>query len=97
VQSISALLIRSEVNLNEHKLAAAEDDARRALQLAQKAQGGLPFSNRTGLAWLALGRVQAEQGNVADAHGAFEAAVTNLANTVDAGHPMLLQARDLAR
>jgi eukaryotic-like serine/threonine-protein kinase len=97
VQTISALLIRSEVNLNEGKLDSAEDDARRALSAAQEAQGGVLFSSRTGQAWFALGRVYAEQGKSDQAREPFAAAVMNLSNTVDPEHPMLIRARELAR
>jgi tetratricopeptide (TPR) repeat protein len=90
-----ALLLRSEVNLADNKLDAAQADAKQALSLAQDAQGTTPFSNRTGLAWLMLGRVQAEQGKDAEAAAAFQAAVNNLSNTVDANNPKLLLARKL--
>ena len=89
----AALSVRSELNLRDGKLADAEADARRVLSMVQAAQGGLPHSNRTGLAWLTLGKVLASEGNAAGAREAFQAAVTHLSNTVDAGHPMLRQAR----
>jgi hypothetical protein len=92
-----ALLIRAELNLNEGKMAAAEADAQRAVTIAQTAQGDVPYSDRTGLGWLILGRVLAKQGAAARAHAAFQAAVENLSNTVDADHPMLVRARELAR
>jgi tetratricopeptide (TPR) repeat protein len=77
--------------------AAAEADARQTLALAQQAQGGLPYSDRTGLAWMILGQVLAKRGESAGAAKAFHAALENLSNTVDAGHPVLLRARLLAR
>ena len=92
-----ALRTRAELNLREGKLAAAEADARQALAVAQQAQGGLPYSDRTGLAWMVLGQVLAKQGEAAGAAKAFRAAVENLSNTVDADHPMLLRAQLLAR
>jgi len=95
-QTIFALITRSEISLREHKLDAALDDAKRALGMAQKLQGGLSFSNRTGLAWLQVGRVLAEEQQEAAAQSAFHAALTNLSNTVDETHPMLIQARELA-
>jgi eukaryotic-like serine/threonine-protein kinase len=91
-----ALRWRAELNLKEGRLAAAEADARRSMELAQQQQGGLPYSDRTGLGWIVLGEVLAKQGNAAEASKAFHAAVENLSNTVEAGHPMLLQARLLA-
>lgn len=91
-----ALLIRSDVNLTDNKLDAARADAQQALSLAQAAQGTTPFSNRTGLAWLMLGRVLAKHGDAAEAAAAFQAAINNLSNTVDADHPKLLLARQLA-
>jgi hypothetical protein len=74
-------------------LEAAEKDARQTLALAQEAQGGLPHSDRTGLAWLILGEVLEKRGDAAGAAEAFDAAVENLSHTVDADHPMLLRAR----
>jgi len=92
-----ALRTRAELNLREGKLAPAEADARQALTVAQQAQGGLPYSDRTGLAWMVLGQVLAKRGDAAGAAKAFRAAVENLSNTVDADHPMLLRAQLLAR
>jgi hypothetical protein len=43
-----------------------------------------------------LGRVMSKEGDDAEAIGAFQAAVNNLSNTVDANHPKLLLARRLA-
>jgi tetratricopeptide (TPR) repeat protein len=92
----TSMLVRAELNLHEDKLSAAEADARHALTFAQNTQGDLPYSSRTGAAWLMLGRVLAKQGRVAPAHNAFVGAITNLSNTVDASHPLLLRARELA-
>ena len=59
-----ALLPRVELDLLEGRSAAAEADARRLLTLTQRTQGGIRYSNRTGLAWLALGRALSNEGNV---------------------------------
>jgi len=91
----AALSIRSDLNLSEGRLAEAEADARKVLSIVQEAQGGIPYSNRTGLAWLMLGRVLAQEGNTAGAREAFRAAVVHLSNTVQADHPKLQQARQL--
>ena len=90
-----ALLARSELNLAENKLAEAESDARQALSIVQTAQGGIPYSNRTGAAWLMLGKVLAKEGKTSEGRAALEAAILNLSNTVDADHPLLQQARQL--
>ncbi len=90
-----ALRARAELNLQEGKLPAAEADARRMLTLAQEAQGSLPHSDRTGIAWLVLGEVLTKEGNTADARKAFTAAVDNMSDTVDPAHPSLVQARAL--
>jgi len=95
VSKVSGFLPRAELNLREGKLTAAEADARQALSIAQNAQGGIPYSNRTGLAWLMLGRVLAAQGETDRAHHAFESAISHLSKTVDAQHPMLKLAREL--
>lgn len=90
-----ALLIRAEANLTDNQLEPADADARLALSLARTAQGSTPYSNRTGLAWLMVGRVMAKQGDGAGASRAFLSAVDNLSNTVDADHPQLVLARQL--
>jgi tetratricopeptide (TPR) repeat protein len=92
---MTALVPRAELNLEEGRLAEAEADARRALLLAQNAQGGVVYSNRTGLSWLVLGRVLAKKGDTAGSQQALRAALEHLSNTVDADHPMLLLARQL--
>ncbi|MBS0420371.1 MAG: protein kinase [Proteobacteria bacterium] len=92
---MTALIPRSELNLREGQLVEAEADARKALSLAQSAQGGVPRSYRTGLAWFALGKVLAKRGDAAAARQAWLAAVDHLSNTVDPDHPLLLLARQL--
>lgn len=93
---MTALVPRAELNLKEGRLAEAEADARRALSLARNAQGGVAYSNRTGLSWLVLGRVLAKKGDKAGSRQALRSALEHLSNTVDADHPMLLLARQLA-
>jgi serine/threonine protein kinase len=93
---MTALVPRAELNLNEGRLAEAEADARRALSLARNAQGGVAYSNRTGLSWLVLGRVLGKKGDAAGSEQALRSALEHLSNTVDANHPMLLLARQLA-
>jgi len=93
---LTALLIRGELNLNENKLPAALDDARRALTLAQQARGGVPYSSRVGQASLLMAHILARQGNATQAKRAAQTAVDNLSRTVDAGHPWLKAARQLA-
>lgn len=93
---IAALFPRTELNLTDGRNADAEADARRLLALTQHAQGGIPYSNRTGLAWLLLGRSLDGQDKRSAAHAAYAAAVAHLSNTVDPDHPMLLLARQLA-
>jgi eukaryotic-like serine/threonine-protein kinase len=90
------LLVRAEANLSSNNLDAAEADAKQALSIAQSAQGTTPFSNRTGLSWLVLGRLMAKRGDEAGASQAFQLAIDNLSNTVDADHPQLVLARKLA-
>jgi serine/threonine protein kinase len=93
---MTALVSRAELNLNEGRLAEAEADGRRALSLAQNAQGGVAYSNRTGLSWLILGRVLARKGDTPGSRQALRSALEHLSNTVDADHPMLLLAQQLA-
>jgi serine/threonine-protein kinase len=90
------LVSRAELSLQEEKFAAAGADARQALANAQSAQGGVPYSWRTGAAWLMLGRALRAQGRQEPAREAFRNAVTHLSRTVDEQHPMLKLARQLA-
>jgi serine/threonine-protein kinase len=96
-QLFKALLLRSDLNVQQGQAATAEADARRALALAQTLQGGLPYSNNTGLAWLALGEALAKRADRAGAQRAFQTAVAQLSHTVDDNHPALQRARGLER
>jgi hypothetical protein len=80
-------------NLQEAKLADAAHDARQALTISRQLQGGIPYSNRTGLASLMIGRVLDAQGDSARARDAFQEAVAHLSHTVDVTHPALLDAQ----
>jgi len=75
----------------------AVEDARAALNKATTLRGDLPWSFRTGLASLMLGRALDRLGDHTQARQAFEVAVKHLSNTVDANHPDLLRARELLR
>jgi serine/threonine-protein kinase len=90
-----AELAKAETELVAGNEAAGEAEARVALATATSIQGSLPYSRRTGLAWLLLGRALQMRGESQRAHDAFEAAIKNLSNTVDADHPALVQARSL--
>jgi tetratricopeptide (TPR) repeat protein len=89
-------LVSGELNLAENELPAALDDARHALTLAQRSQGGVPYSNRVGQASLLLARVLARQGDTVQAKQAAQTAINHLTRTVDADHPWLKEARELA-
>jgi len=73
----------------------AAQDARAALDKASALRGDLPWSFRTGLASLMLGRALAKLGDPVQARQAFDTAVKHLSNTVAADHPDLLRAREL--
>jgi eukaryotic-like serine/threonine-protein kinase len=92
-----ALLVRAEISMDEDNFSAAEADVRRGLELAETARGNAPYSNRSGLCWLMLGRVLQKEGKQALALEAFRTAVDNLENTVDSDHPQLVLARQLSR
>jgi eukaryotic-like serine/threonine-protein kinase len=91
---IEAHLGRAEAELLAGDARVAEREARIALDLARAQQGGVQWSSRTGLSWFVLGKALQQLGDV-HAQGAYVAAVNNLANTVDAQHPALVQARAL--
>ena len=92
---VTARLGRSEAELRAGDAAAAAQDARLALEAAQMMQGNLPYSNFTGLSWLALGRAELRLGNATRAQHAFRSGEQHLANTVDDNHPALMEARSL--
>lgn len=93
---IYAKLGAAEVALRAGDPAAAERDAQAALDAAKSSQAGLPHSHLVGRSWLMLGQAWQVLGRSAQAHNAFESAVSDLANTVDDNHPLLVQARSLA-
>ncbi len=90
-----ALIDRAEANLDDGKLQEAAADAREALAITEALQGGEPYSNRTGLAWLMLGRVLTREGSTSEATTALRAAVEHLSNTVDPTNPAAQQAQRL--
>ena len=93
--AFTARLGKAEAEVLAGKAAGAISDAQVALDLAASLQGGVPYSNRTGLAWLMLGRALRETGESVRAHAAFESATQHLSNTVDPDHPALREARRL--
>jgi eukaryotic-like serine/threonine-protein kinase len=93
--TIEVELARAELDMLTGDASAAADDAQRGLNIATSLQGGLPYSRRTGLALLMLGKALRAKGDRTGAGKAFEGAVTHLSNTVDADHPSLSEARAL--
>ena len=92
----AAALGKAEAELQADNAAAAVTSARTALGVAISLQGGVPRSNYTGLSWLMLGRALQARGETEPAHKALESAVLHLSDTVDADHPALVRARELA-
>ena len=86
------LLERADVYLRQGRLRQAEADAQQGLAGARALQLEAPYSYRTGLAMLILGRVHAAQGNRSQARLDIESSISNLANTVDPAHPALVKA-----
>lgn len=72
-------------------------DAREALAIAQRLQGGKPHSDQAGLAWLTLGRAELAAGRPGAARQAFEQAAAHLAASTGADSPDSLQASALLR
>lgn len=93
LSAFAARLGKAEAELLAGNAIGAVSDAQVALDQAASLQGGLPYSNRTGLAWLMLGRALRETGDSGRADAAFESATWHLANTVETDHPALLEAR----
>jgi eukaryotic-like serine/threonine-protein kinase len=92
-----ALIGDAEALLKAGDATAAAAQAHAAIKSASSLQGGLPYSQRTGRASLILGRALQKLGDTSQAHRAFTAAANNLENTVDPAHPLLREARSLAR
>ena len=90
---VYANLGKSAAELAANSPTEAAEAARRGLEIAQELQGDLPYSNQTAVAWLTLGRALARSGDRAGARNAFETAIAQFSNTVDADHPHLLAAR----
>lgn len=93
--SINAALSKAATELVARDTGAAVANARTALDMATSLQGGVPYSNFTGLSWLMLGQALQARGETEPARKAFESAVTHLSNTVDANHPELVRAQEL--
>ena len=93
----SPLLGRAALNLEVGQSADAEADARRALAIAVKAQGGVRYSRIVGEAWLMLAKISRARNDSLAARDAAQTAVAELSNTVDGNHPLLLEAQQLAR
>jgi serine/threonine-protein kinase len=92
---LTASVIGGELGLAENELPAALENARRAVTLAKRLQGGVPYSSRVGQASLLLARVLARQGDTVQAKQVAQTAVDHLTATVDADHPWLQEAREL--
>lgn len=93
-----ALAMRADLLTQAGHLDQAMVAATRSLELARKAQGGLPYSFYTGESLSALARVQEAQGRYREAREGYALAAVNLAQTVGEGHPDTSKARnDAAR
>jgi len=88
---------KAEANLLAGDANEAVQDARAALAKATALRGDLPWSFRTGMAALMLGRALGQLGDHLQAREALATAVQHLSNTVAPDHPDLLRARDLLR
>jgi eukaryotic-like serine/threonine-protein kinase len=97
IRATTALFGRAALNLEAGQSADAEADARRALAIAVKSQGGLRYSRVAGEAWLMLAKIFHARNDSSAARDAARTAVDELSNTVDESHPLLFEARQLAR
>lgn len=86
---------RGETSLALGDVEAAIGDAREALAIAQRLQGGKPHSDTAGSAWLLLGRAERAAGRHAEARAALQQAAEQLEAAADPGHPEARQARAL--
>ncbi|WP_341889066.1 serine/threonine-protein kinase [Variovorax sp. YR752] len=73
-----ALRTRAEAALALARHEEALADAREALAIAQRLQGGKPHSDQAGLAWITLGRAQSAAGSAAAARSAIAQGVAHI-------------------
>jgi serine/threonine-protein kinase len=90
-----AMRSRADAALAIGRAAEAASDAREALAVAQRLQGGKPHSDNAGLAWLALAQAERAAGRVAEAEAAFQQAVNHLAASTGADSIESARARAL--
>ena len=93
---VYALIARSELDLDDGRTDEALKAAESALAVAREVQGGTPFSNVTGQAWMALAHARRAAGQGVSARDAYGQAAQHLAHTVGAAHPMAQRAQQLA-
>ncbi len=90
------LILRSELLAAEGRAADALADAEQALEAARSTQGDRTYSYLTGQAWLALAKLHHAAGREGPAREAVAQAINHMQAMVDADHPFLLEARQLA-
>ena len=91
------LRTRAEAALALARPGDALADAREALSIAQRLQGGKPHSDQVGLAWLTLGRVELAAGRSDAARQAFEQGAVHLAEATGADSAETQQAHALLK
>jgi eukaryotic-like serine/threonine-protein kinase len=94
--AVDGELGKSEALLGAGNARAAAESAQVALSVSTALQSGLPYSQRVGRSWLALGRALQQLGDATQANQAFASATMHLSQTVEESHPALIQARVLA-
>jgi serine/threonine-protein kinase len=90
------LRARAEIRRRMGDRAAAERDARSALEISQQLQGGKPRSLYTGQSWLLLARLRLDQGDAEGARAAARSAAEHLSDQLGDGDPDTRAARELA-
>jgi tetratricopeptide (TPR) repeat protein len=93
---IQTLVARAEVYLRLHQPAQALADAQRALDLARDVRRPNAHSSFVGESLLMRARVQESLGQHAEARASAAEAVSHLAPTLGAQHPLTVSARSLA-
>jgi len=93
----SATWAIAELQLRSGDAKGAAESARRTLARSVALQGGLPYSSNTGHSYLKLARALRDLGEAEQSRAALAQAIDQLSHTVDEEHPLLVQARALAR
>jgi hypothetical protein len=94
---VRALNFRADAQLGKGDAGAALADARRALEISRRLQGGKQWSSHTGLSLLTIARIQESRGDHEAARAAANEALPHLRETLSPEHPDAQRAAQLGK